>query len=369
MSKVKETLHKVLTAIVVAVNVAVCAFAISVSYAGCFDPTPHPVVGVMPMLVPAAIAAIVLIIIIDLIAWRRTAIAAAVCLLICLPQMLKVVPLNVGGNRSITGEEEVHSWSLLTMNVTNFQDITGKYAGDVNPTISYVLSADADVVCLQETNYLCPDKNLRITQAQVDSVTSRYPYVLINNFMMVLSKYEIKHISLNDVDNTPGVCTMDAYRLYIDGKPVTIFNLHLRSYSLTDSDKQIFHGLSHITREKISEARHSVLTKLSAAAVDRATQAKHLVRYLKKYGGENAIVCGDFNDVSGCYTMHLLADEQMKDAFASMGFGYMHTFHSNRFYFCIDHIMWRGNFDIVQFSRDKIPYSDHYPLRATFLAK
>jgi endonuclease/exonuclease/phosphatase (EEP) superfamily protein YafD len=94
-----------------------------------------------------------------------------------------------------------------------------------------------------------------------------------------------------------------------------------------------------------------------------------MVQFIKRFGGKNVIVCGDFNDVPGCYTMRQLEGQELKDVYGTIGLGYMNTYFHNRFYFCIDHVMYRGNITPINIRRDKIDLSDHYPLFTTFVVK
>jgi endonuclease/exonuclease/phosphatase (EEP) superfamily protein YafD len=363
--KAMTVLRNTLTAIVIFVNIAAAAFLMLTAWAGYKNPVEWPLMGVAPMLTPVAIVTMLIVFVVDLIAWRRTAIFAALVILITLPASLDVIPLHVFSHR-LTPEEQERSWTLLSMNVTEFTDMTGEYPDSINPTLSYIIRTDADVVCLQETENFSPEHKRCITQAQIDSLTTRYPYVFINDYLMILSKFKTEPIYLDFDEGSYGSGDLNAYRLHIDNKPVTIFNLHLRSYHLSATDKGVLHGLRHVDSIKVNEVRYSVLPKLEEAAVDRARQANRLVEYIKHYGGTNAIVCGDFNDVPGCYTMRQLADQHFTDAYAKHAFGYQNTFNEYRFYFCIDHIMWRGDMNVTSYSRDKISYSDHYPIRATF---
>lgn len=363
-----SAMHKVLTVIIVAVNIVVAILLMTSAWAGYVNPADFPLLGVAPMLTPIAVVLMLIMLIVDIIAWRRTALFAAFVMLITLPCVLDVMPLHVSPHK-LTAAERERSWTLLSMNVLDFFDITGKYPGDVNPALEYILRTDADVVCLQETEYFSPFDEVHITQAQMDSVTTRYPYVLLKDNLLLLSKYKADPIYLDFSNYSFGYGSVVAYRLHIDDRPVTLFNLHLHSFLLNEKERQILRDWRHHGSEKFSEAYNTVIDKLTDAAVGRAQQVDRLVELVKHYGGTNVVVCGDFNDVSGCYAMRQLEAQHLRDVHASVGFGYVNTFYNNRFYFCIDHIMWRGDMTATTFNRDKVEISDHYPIRTTFTWK
>ena len=81
-----------------------------------------------------------------------------------------------------------------------------------------------------------------------------------------------------------------------------------------------------------------------------------------------------YPDVEVNASEHISDDEilrrrDMRDTFTECGNGFAHTYHDNRFYFKIDHIMYRGSLDAVAWKRDKSGDSDHYPQVATFVWK
>lgn len=78
------------------------------------------------------------------------------------------------------------------------------------------------------------------------------------------------------------------------------------------------------------------------------------------------IVAGDFNDIPGCYALRELCRDDFRNAFTEAGCGPIVTYHANRFYFHIDHIVYRGNMEAVAYRRGDCEASDHYPVIATF---
>ena len=79
-------------------------------------------------------------------------------------------------------------------------------------------------------------------------------------------------------------------------------------------------------------------------------------------------MAGDFNDIQGSYALRtILGDGDMHDAYAENAFGPTITYHGNRFYFRIDHVLYRGDMEAVDIERGDTPSSDHYPLLTTFV--
>ncbi|MDE6574961.1 MAG: endonuclease/exonuclease/phosphatase family protein, partial [Muribaculaceae bacterium] len=186
----------------------------------------------------------------------------------------------------------------------------------------------------------------------------------------IFSKYPIRPLHFEVSKNTFPGGDLAAYRVEMpDGRRVTVFNVHMASYNLNSNDRALYHNLTELQKENIHDVRTQLIHKLKLAAMKRARQTQQLMRWLRQYGGPDAIVCGDFNDVTGCFAMHTLEDAGFRDVYTQTGFGPMITFNDNRFYFCIDHIMYRGDLRPVWLSKGRTKASDHYPLMAEFYIK
>ena len=184
-----------------------------------------------------------------------------------------------------------------------------------------------------------------------------------------MSKFPVTPVHLDVSSQERGnFCDAAAYVVDVEGRRLALFNVHMQSYSLTANDKAAYRDLTRLRPdEDIHELRNTLLYKLEVAAMRRSKQAHTLARYIEYYGGENVVLCGDFNDVPGCYTLRTLADTGMREVWPEVAFGPTWTYNANRFFFRIDHLMWRGAFRPVDIRRPHVPYSDHYPLVTTFV--
>lgn len=364
-----RTVRRIANACVVSLNILLGIGLVFTAYAGNVSPIERPFMGVVVLTFPAWLAATVLMFVIDMIWWRKTSLIALGSILAAWPLVWDTCPLNLSsGIPKGTPPERV--LTVMTYNVYNLVNYKGEYLGGVNPTISYILQQDADIVCLQELRYLQPMPDRCLTQAQLDSLHSRYPYVMLGgNAITTFSKYPLQNLHLDITSRQRGnYCDMGAWVADVDGRRLAIFSLHMQSYSLTEEEKDDYLRLTRLQHEEqLGHLRNTLLQKLEQAAVHRADQALMLSRYIEFYGGENVIVCGDFNDVPGCYTLHCLADRGMKQVWPEVAFGPTFTYFDNRFYFRIDHMLWRGRLKPAGIRRDGVRFSDHAPLVATFV--
>lgn len=341
------------------------------AYAGFIPPSKFAASALMCMTFPAWMALSVLILIVNLIWWRRWAVISVAALLLCAGPLWDNCPLNLPHGR-LTADEQKRAFTIMTYNVSNFYDLTESYPGGINPTISYILREDPDIVCMQELEYFSAYKYTMVTAEQIDSLHRRYPFVVLNGHTQgIMSKYPVEPLRLDFKYGVSGGGDMAAYRVLIEGEPVNIFNLHLGSFLLTKADKKLYKDVTKLDIKdnagELKMVKDSLLRKVMRTAVNHENQAEQLIRYIKRYGGPRTIVCGDFNDVPGSYVVRRLDDVGMRQVYSRVGFGPMLTFHANRFYFRIDHVLYRGALEPVKLERHTVPYSDHYPLITTFL--
>ncbi len=340
------------------------------AYCGHIAPTEWAPAVVVAMTFPAFLLGMTALFIVDLIWWRRTAWVAGVALLCCVGQIHEFSPLNLP-HLHMSASTREKSFTLLTYNVFGMNDFQG-HDGDYNRQIQYVLDKSPDVVCIQEAWFLAPTPKNKLNQYQLDAMHEMYPYVFTQgkNFA-ILSKFPAKPINLDFPANEFRSGDMAAWRLDIKGQVVNIFSVHLRSLALTVDDKAAYQDivkLDSINKKDLAEAKNAILPKLCDAGVEREGQIRYLQKYLNRYGGKNAIICGDFNDPVNCYGLYLLEKEShMKQAYEHAGFGPMITYNANDLYFRIDHVLYRGNLQPWSISRGRTKASDHYPILTTFV--
>lgn len=313
---------------------------------------------------------------------RKAMVFCILTFIVCANAIWDYFPLNLGGP-SEKKYAECPKFTLLSYNVLSFKDHTEEYANGINQTLSYIIRTNADVVCLQEVEVTLthPFKPYHITREQIDTISGMYPYrLLYGGFLAVLSKYPVEAIHTPPLSDDPrykwAAYPIGVFRLNIEGTPVTLFDVHLQSYGLSASDKALYKNITDgkeiaeaaegSVRQTLREIKHQIYHKVQLSAVKRAREADTLCRYIEKFGGPNVIVSGDFNDVPGCYTIRQLEDHDLHQVYPKLGFGPMITFNADKFYFRIDHVMYRGNLVPLKMTRGSIKTSDHYPILTTF---
>lgn len=340
------------------------------AYGGCVNPSETTKFAILNLGYPILLLASLLMLVVWLVLrqWKLAAITG-VSLMVTVGSILTYCPINFSRHEKLPQEQEC-SFKLLTFNVMNFNDFDGT-VHERNRTMQYILDVDADIVCLQEGAQRKRFADIEIVQSILPELLKRYPYHTDGvDDMVLLSKFPFE-----DGDD----CIEDKYSkkevsyvVHIGGRSIKIFNCHLHSIGLTVDDKEIYEHLTEIygmegleTMEVVKRLRSNVFSKLSRAFVKRSVQAQELRRFIDD-SNTDVIVCGDFNDTPGSYCYRTVRGKDMYDAYLECAFGPTITYHDNRFYFKIDHILYRGDMRAVDVERGRIDSSDHYPLLATF---
>lgn len=366
---ITRPIKSIFTAIAVGLNVMAGLLTIMSAYGGMVDPDKMVFASILAMLLPAFLLGGICLFVLDILFWRKLSLVVIVSWLLSLPPLMEYSPINILPKK-LTTEEKKHTFTLLTYNVLHFWDYRGKVPNeDKNMTLDYILSTNADIVSMQEAESIKGGE--KVTKAQLREVNKRYPYQYknVSKQLSLLSKYPVEHI---DLSLPPGLRERVAcFRLNVMGDTIYLFNVHLESIGLSSKDKELYVKLYDVKpdrelKEEITEVRGQLIGKLSKAFRQRAIQARELRKVIDTIDG-NIIVAGDFNDIPGCYALRTIAGDEFRSAYTERGFGPAITYHGDRFYFRIDHVLYRGNIEAVRIRRARIPSSDHYPLLTTFL--
>lgn len=344
----------------------VCALALT-GYAGYVSPLQHGGIwGVLPLGFTVVLLAAVIFFALQLFVYRPGAAVLFAGFMLCAGPILDNCPFNFGSLKIPEGAE---SFTLMSYNVHNFGLDDGSANPDTtsNPQIDYILRQNADIVCLQEAADIFR-QSTRLSWSQRKRLSEAYPEISFDGTeLVVLSKYPLKSVHLDATRANFAGGHASCYHVTLPSSRIlTLFNVHLQSLSLVEADRDVFMELTELKRPKATQVKNQLFDKAAEAAVTRARQARQLMRYIRLYGGPDAILTGDFNDVPGCYTIRTLEDAGFRDTYPSVGFGPMITFNSTRLYFCIDHTMYRGALVPVDLRRGKTRASDHYPLVSRF---
>ncbi len=264
---------------------------------------------------------------------------------------------------------------VLSWNVLSFDEQTR----DIKRSTTYrkemfefISSQSPDVLCFQE--YMEPHTKKFYSNVR-DIEKLGYPYHFIvgdyarknGTFQVgvaIFSKFPI-------VDSFrmqyPGPRSLRAAESLIHadiqayGRRVRVYTTHLQSVLFQKKDLRSLEIIKK-AEDSMMEASKSVVRKLLRGYQFRGQQALIVARELDA-SPYPEIICGDFNDIPNSFTYFTVRGDR-KDAFVEKGAGIGRTFQNISPTLRIDYIMADKQFDVLQFKRFVIPYSDHFPLIA-----
>lgn len=342
-------------------SIAVYLLTIFAAYGGWVNPHIWAFPSMVTLILPyAAIATAILVVI-----WlcRRKiimAVAGVLTLVGCISQINTVVPLSF----SKTPHQGETTFTLISYNILHTDD---RKMPDFSPSrsISYLLKSGADIICLQEIGFADSRESPLITDAQRDSLSRKYPYIILGGRqqLSILSRYPVKP----SAHRSEYLTSYQIYDLEIKGHKLAIVNVHLAPYSLNEEERRVLSGINSMAsaRHSMSEFKGEIRAKLGDAFRLRAMHADKVRQILDSIPG-NVIVCGDFNDVPASWTYRTIVGNDMKDAFRNTHFGPMITYNAHAFWFNIDHVLYRGDLRALSLKRADLNSSDHYPLEIEF---
>lgn len=280
-------------------------------------------------------------------------------------------PLNIL-NKSHKGGDTI---VVMTYNTCCFAKMHPHSKKNHNPIIEYINEVDADIVCLQEYAVGRNLNSLREKELE-HAFNEQYPYrkVFLNDNsyyesgLACLSKYPIidaKPIIYPVNTNGSVLCTID-----VKGKIVKVVINHLESNKLSSDDRGLFkYVTSHVPdNNSMKEVKRNIIWKIANASRKRAKQADSIANYIEDID-KHLIVCGDFNDTQQSYTYNKIRGG-LSDAYVDNCFGPNITYHTDKFFFRIDHMLYGEGLTPLHTKIDKrIKDSDHYPVITTFEIK
>jgi endonuclease/exonuclease/phosphatase family metal-dependent hydrolase len=277
---------------------------------------------------------------------------------------------------------------IMQWNVTRWDEMKRKRKKDTTyrrDMFDYIKKMNPDVLCFQE---FFESKDTGLYPSSINYITRRlgYPYYyfvvdmnwwhgVFQHGVAIFSRYPIVDSSRLRYGKSwwmeaggKGESLIKA-TLNVNGRLINVFTTHLYSFHFNGYDYNNIAILKNPEDNKgrVLEAGKGLLYKFRNAYRERYKQSDSVRDELNK-SKYPAIITGDFNDVPNSYTYSTIKGD-MQDAFVKKGFGLGRTFYFISPTLRIDYILAGKEFDVLQYHRDLLPYSDHYPVVADLQLK
>lgn len=346
---------KIIIQILATANVVTILVMLIAGYADRLEPTVHPTLANMGLLLPVLLIMNVGFLVTWVIFHFKNCWIPIVGFVLCFPPIRNYCPLN------LPKEAPPHVIKVLSYNVWYFAGWKDK--GKANPILTYLRAQDADIVCLQEAETTEVGKE-RI-EAALNPIYAYRDFSLTekgSDRMAIYSKFPILKKEAIHYPSEGNHST--AFFLDIKGDTVIVINNHLESIGLTEEDKDSFKGMvkGKLETDSIKIGSKSLYHKLAKATKIRAPQAKAVAQYIEQHQDKTIILCGDFNDGPNSFARRTIA-KHLCDCYIETGNGPGISYHLGGFYVRIDQLMCSKNLKPYHCQVDnKIKTSDHYPI-------
>jgi endonuclease/exonuclease/phosphatase family metal-dependent hydrolase len=337
--------------ILMVIGLWVCAYS---SY---FSPVAHPIWACAGLAFPVFLILNILFIVWWLVVYRYYVWISLLGLLVAYPALRTYVPIH-----PFLDDESLPTdmMKVLSYNCESFAGDTPHTADAPNPVLEYLSNCGADIICLQEATF-----GRRITEKVVNRALSDYPYHHVQHIqgtgLAIYSRYPI--VSAHKVNYASQGNGSMVYRVKTPWDTLTVVNNHLESNKLSTQDREVYREMMNDPeKDKVKSGSKLLLGKLADAVAIRAPQADSVAAQIRRSPDPMIIACGDFNDSPLSYA-HRVIGQGLTDAFTEAGNGLGISYHENRFYFRIDHILMSKALEPYKCVVDRtIAASDHYPI-------
>lgn len=261
---------------------------------------------------------------------------------------------------------------VLSWNVSSWDELNKEPKGGTSYRplmMEEIKKYNADVLCFQE---FFESRNLAIYDATIPELQKMgYPYhYYIPSYselkysemgMVIFSKYPIINTGIYDFGDEESVQQLIYTDINYNGQKIRVFSIHLQSVRFGEKEYQSLDQIKHSEKSGLKDSK-TIISKLKKGYRFRGSQAD-IVHYFVLKSPYPVVLCGDFNDVPNSYTYFTIKGN-MQDAFLQKGAGIGRTFRHISPTLRIDYIFTDKKFNIHQYHRLTVPYSDHYGIMA-----
>ncbi|MDR0907991.1 MAG: endonuclease/exonuclease/phosphatase family protein [Rikenellaceae bacterium] len=210
--------------------------------------------------------------------------------------------------------------------------------------------------------------------------TAKYPTQYFETAIPLLA-YNIAHYNAASGENTDsGVAIYSRYPIVrsghldfagstkstlwadiaVSGDTVRVFNAHLQTTSITDTDQEFIVNMDFVTDSTRTSKFRQMVGKLRNNFILRASQADSLALSIAS-SPYPVVVCGDFNDPPVSYTYRQIS-RGLRDSFREAGSGYGYSFRGFFNLLRIDYVLHSKSIECVEYTSPDLAFSDHNPV-------
>lgn len=244
--------------------------------------------------------------------------------------------------REMEGDLTVMSYNVRCFN--RYEELPSKTV--LRDIKAFVREENPDIICIQEPFYNSGDEFKNYPYRSLE-----YFHMIGKGLLAVFSKYPIIETGMLNFSQT------ESNGIYADirykNDTIRVYNVHLESLGITP-------GRGVLSKEPTDKLFHQI----NQAYRKQGEQAQVIKAHMQSSPYKN-MLCGDFNN--GPYSnVYQLIRGELQDTFLEAGKGYGRTYLFHGVPFRIDFVMADPAFEVKTHTNYDVPYSDHFPVMASF---
>lgn len=237
----------------------------------------------------------------------------------------------------------------------------GKPVSTLDSMVAFIGRNKPDILCIQEFQCYTAERKPAL-DSLIGLPYNKVNYKLANTSgggwgLAIYSNYRILGSGTVDFENTTNSALWAD--LWVKGDTVRVFNCHLQTTSINQSDREYITNQEFIADDGAmrEERVRSIAGKLRRNFIARASQVDSLAPMI--HGSPHkVIVCGDFNDTPMSYAYRKMRGP-LADAFVEKGSGIPNTYQGLFNLFRIDYILHSRTIATLNYISPAGEYSDH----------
>lgn len=251
---------------------------------------------------------------------------------------------------------------VMSYNSAGFltSDPAGKQVSTLDSMAAFIGRIKPDILCIQEFQCNSAERK-HVLDSLIGLPYNKVNYKIPNSAgggwgLAIYSNYRILGSGRMEFENSTNSALWAD--LWIKGDTVRVFNCHLQTTSVDQSDREYIANQEFISDDLMREERmRSIVGKLRRNFLIRASQVDSLAPII--HGTPyKVIVCGDFNDTPMSYAYRKMRGP-LADAFVDKGTGIPNTYQGLFNLFRIDYILHSREITTVNYTSPAGDYSDH----------
>ncbi len=280
-------------------------------------------------------------------------------------QLTSIFAFNLSQKDQLSARQPI---KVLSYNVRLFDLYNWSHNEETRDKIfNYIIHQNADIICFQEffndktDQFTTLDSLIKFQKAREVHTVYTSTNKGIHQFgIATFSRYPIIKKGTIRFSDTKNITIFSDIKILDD--TIRIYNNHLQSNRFSPDDYQVINNMKNNEAPSSLLSTGPILRKMALAFEKRAYQVEKIADHIKK-SPYPVVVCGDFNDTPVSYSYRKMRG-QLADAFIKSGFGFGLTIARSFPSFRIDYIFHDKNIKSSNFQRDKVDYSDHYPIHS-----